>query len=130
MPNPLTTKATELKAIRGKKTDSPQKIPRLPASLPKDLNNEWRGMVQHLQERQMWTDQKSGVAESYLVNLNAVRLAQRALADNDDNIMAGTISATIARHSAQVSKLASLLGLGAEKVAPAPVEDKKKVWNA
>ena len=129
MPNPMTNAPSQLRSITGKQDETAQKTPPLPRTVPKSMRKEWAGLVRHLRDRNMWTDQKAGVLESYLINLNGVRLAQYALVDSGDDILNGTASATIVRHTGQLTKLASLLGLGAEKVEAPSNSDDKKVWS-
>lgn len=130
MPNPMTSAPTKLRAISRKQAETALKTPPLPKSVPKEMRKEWAGLVKHLRERNMWTDQKAGVLEAYLLNLNAIRLAQTALIASNEDILEGAASTTIARHTGQLSKLASLLGLGAEKVeAPSASVEKKAIWS-
>ena len=79
MPNPVTAKKSRLAAIQSKSEAKTSPLPPLPKSLPKEYRNEWRALVQHLRDNEIWVPQKSGLVEAYLMNLKAVREAEASL---------------------------------------------------
>ncbi len=93
----------------------------MPKSLPSEYRTEWRALVQHLRDIDAWLPQKSGLVESYLINLQAIRTAQAVMAA-DGGILAGgkphPASPIITRHMGILTKLAGQLGLGKEKLTP------------
>ncbi|WP_181893036.1 P27 family phage terminase small subunit [Falsiruegeria mediterranea] len=118
MPNPTTSKRSQLAAIQ---TETRQlSVPSLPNSLPATYADEWRAIIQHMHKLEIWVPEKSGLVESYLLNLLAVREAQRFLAGGGVIMPDGKqnpASVVLVRHTATVNKLAEQLGLGKGKVA-------------
>jgi phage terminase small subunit len=138
MPNPTTSKRTKIAAIQ--RNTAPKKVaplPSLPKSLPAAYRTEWRALVQHMRDTDIWVPQKSGLAESYLINLWAVREAQSVMTAGGGIMADGKphpAGPVIVRHTATLNKLAEQLGLGKGKVAQTtptkPATSASNTWSA
>ena len=138
MPNPTTAKKSRLTAIQPKPDANTRiGIPVMPNTLPSSYRAEWRALVSHMRENEIWVPQKAGLVEAFLMNLSAVREAEAymqahgvIMADGKQN----PASAVLVRHTATLNKLAEQLALGKCKVAPnapiKPAATKASTWSA
>ncbi len=138
MPNPTTNKASQLKAVQTETASSKSvSIPPLPKSLPTSYKAEWRALVQHMRDNDIWVPQKAGLVETYLMNLRAIREAEAFMQAQGTIMKDGKqnpASAVLVRHSATLNKLAEQLALGRGKVTPTAqtttAKPAKSTWSA
>lgn len=115
MPKQLTETGSKLTSIKGKSGQPKFTYPKLPASLPKHCEAEFRSLIDFMRDHKNWDPRKVGAVEAYMGNLLAVREATRCIAD-DGLIIPETgkenpASALLSRHTAMLAKFTNVLGL-------------------
>lgn len=122
MPKALTENGTNLRSIGADQTAPRPTYPKMPRSLPAHMLKEWKDLIAYLRQQETYDERKLGLVEAYLGNLNAVRQASKALDDYGlilDTGKENPASTLLSRHTAMLTKCATLLGLTAAlKVQP------------
>ena len=139
MPNPTTSKRSQIKAVQTKsQPKKAERVPPLPKTLDPSYRAEWAAIIRHMRDNDAWVPQKASMVETYLVNLQAMRDAQdRMQADGGVITPDGKVhpaSAAIARHSGFLTKLGPQLGLGRDNLIANPnrptTKAKASAWGA
>ena len=115
MPKKLTETGTNLTAIKGKGGQPKFTYPKLPASLPKECEAEFRSLIDYMRDHHNWDPRKVGAVEAYMGNLLAVREATRCLAEVGliipETGKENPASSLLGRHTAMLAKFTTILGL-------------------
>lgn len=75
----------ELKVIEG----GLDHVPEVPAHIPPDMADEWRGILAELTERKVLTDGMRGTVDAYVMAMHNAREAQKAITAHGVLVAAG-----------------------------------------
>jgi phage terminase small subunit len=108
----VTNHRSQLAVIRAKAKPKAPKTPDFPDSLPPEMEKEWKALIAVLIRSNKWVNERAAMLESYLINISAIRMAQRQMALDGGPIVAGRVhpaSAIISRHTVSAAKVAAAL---------------------
>ncbi|MEM5468284.1 hypothetical protein [Celeribacter marinus] len=115
MPKNLTETGSNLTSIKGKSSQPKFTYPKLPASLPKECEPEFRSLIDYMRDHHNWDPRKIGAVEAYLGNLLAIREATRCIAEVGliipETGKENPASTLLGRHTGMLAKFTTILGL-------------------